>query len=221
MIKPLLLKIKLRVLPYFYGYLAKFTLKLLALTCRFRIDGIEHFTQTASSNKCILMFWHNRLAMIPEIMTQCASQFDYAAMISNSRDGEVIAVLTNSYKNGRAIRVAHNARSKALKTLIQELKKGKEVIIITPDGPRGPVYEVKPGVTVAAMEASASVVPVTWSANRYWKLPTWDGLRLPKPFSTINVKLGEAIRFEHKKKKEFKEETLLLQNALLSLEKNH
>lgn len=214
MSKPLRLKLKQKWLPYVYGYLARLLLKILGLTCRFRIERIENLRNTATNNKCILMFWHNRLGMITEILARCAPQFYYAAVISKSRDGEIISVLTDSYKHGRSIRVPHNARSGALQTMIRELKENNEILIITPDGPRGPRYQIKPGIAIAAREASAHVVPLSWSANRYWTFRTWDKLMLPKPFSTIHVTLGEPLT----PGKSTKETMEALQESLMAID---
>jgi len=211
-------RMKERWLHIVYGILGRLILNLIGYTCRYNVSGFEQFIQTASKNKCILMFWHNRLMMIAEILYRHAPQLKYAALISNSKDGEVISVLTNSYKQGRSIRVPHNARSAALQTLIKEMKNSDDVIIITPDGPRGPAYSVKPGIVLAAKKASAQVIPLTWSASRYWKLPTWDGLILPKPFSTIEVKLGIPLSLSEGNTAKVKDSALKLEDALLSLE---
>lgn len=150
-------------------------------------------------------------------MSRCAPQFNYAAIISNSRDGEVIAVLTNSYKQARSIRVPHHSRSAALQTFIRELKKGHEIFVVTPDGPRGPLYEVKPGVVLAAQEAEAHLVPLTWMSNTCWHLRTWDRFMIPKPFSTIEVKIGKPFTLP-KDDSGTKAGAQLLQKALLELE---
>jgi len=205
-----------RWLPIFYGLTGKCFLKLIARTCHFQAKGLHHLINTASSEKCILMFWHNRLMMIAEILSRFAPQLKYAALISNSRDGEMIAALTNSYENGRSIRVAHNLRASALRTFVREIKENNEIMIVTPDGPRGPLFEVKPGVIFAASKASAKIIPVTWSATRVWKLSTWDGLLIPKPFSKIQVSFGAPEKVIDSKKKI--EEANKLKQALFALE---
>lgn len=215
--KSLRLKLKQRWLPYLYGYLGKLLLWSLGSTCRFQVEGLETFLESVKKHKCILMFWHNRLAMVPEILMRHALELNYAAMISKSRDGEVIAVLANSYKNGHVIRVPHDARSEALETMIQHIKEKDSVMIITPDGPRGPKYEVKPGVIVAAKKTSAAIIPLSWEANRYWALSTWDGLMLPKPFSTIRVTFGDSIFLDPEQP--FEEAKALLENKLLAMSK--
>jgi lysophospholipid acyltransferase (LPLAT)-like uncharacterized protein len=193
MIKIIRYYFRRRIKPFFIAHSAKAVLRAILWTCRCEVEGVEQFQQVASKQKCILMLWHNRLALVAEVMYKHAPQFIYTAVISNSRDGEPLAILANSYKIGRSIRVPHNSRHQALRKMINHLKQYKEVVIVTPDGPRGPRYEMKPGIVVAAKETAAAIIPFSWSANRFWQLKTWDKLILPKPFSTIKVTLGPPI----------------------------
>lgn len=195
-------------------YCIKGLLRLLVLSCRFEIKGLEAFKEFAAKNPCILILWHNRLVILPEFLNRYASEFCYRAVISKSRDAELLALLANSYKQGRTLRVPHNARYIALKEMIARLKTEKEVLVITPDGPRGPRYEVKPGTVIAARAASAWVIPLSWRANRVWELKTWDRLMIPKPFSTIKIQFGSHIVVEEN----LGEAILKLQKSLQDLE---
>lgn len=184
---------KRKWLPYIIAYTVKFAMRIILRTCRIEIQGIDRFVVTANSSPCILMLWHNRMAILPEIMHRNAPQFMYTAFISKSRDGDALAILTKSYSIGKVLRVPHNARHQALNKMISQLKTGKEVMLITPDGPRGPPYVMKPGIVMAAKEAKAKIIPFSWNANRFWQLSTWDKMMIPKPFSKINVSFGDAI----------------------------
>ncbi len=190
-------------------------MRLLLFTCRFKLEGFDNFNRIASEKRCILMVWHNRLALVPEILTRFAPKHQYTAVISNSRDAEVLAILASSY-GGKTIRVPHNGRHQALRKMTQELQSGKEVIIITPDGPRGPPYQVKSGIVVAAKHSAAYIVPLSWTATRFWQLNTWDKMLIPKPFSTIRVTIGDGIQLNEELESE-SEATTLLQKALTNL----
>lgn len=166
---------------------------LLTKSCRVYVEGIERFHHLASHEKCILMLWHNRLAITPFILSRFAPNYRYAALVSGSRDGEILSRIICSYKNGNTIRVFHLSRYQALREIIRQINEKESILIITPDGPRGPRYEVKPGVAVAAIETNAHVIALNWEAKRYWELNTWDRLRLPKPFTTIRVSFEAPI----------------------------
>lgn len=174
--------------------LTKLFLHLLGWTCRIHVEGIEHFCHLAKSReKCILMLWHNRLAMIPFILYHYTPVVPYAALVSGSRDGDVLSKIIHSYRNGNTIRVFHLARYQALREIVHYIEEKRSILIITPDGPRGPRYEVKGGVAMAAKETDAHVISVDWEAKRYWEFNTWDRLRLPKPFTTIRVIFKPSI----------------------------
>ena len=180
-------------LPRLIAHTAKFMIRLILCTCRVRIRGLDLLNQTVQESSCILMLWHDKLVILPEILHHYTSDFSCTAFISKSRDGDPLALVTESYPRGRVLRVPHNARHKALCNMIDLLKKEKGVVLITPDGPRGPRHVVKPGVVVAARESGAKIIPFSWKADRFWQLNTWDQMQIPKPFSRVEVIFGKPV----------------------------
>ena len=77
--------------------------------------------------------------------------------------------------------------------------KNNETICITSDGPRGPIHVAKPASIKIAMESNAIILPITGIANKYWKINSWDNFILPKPFSTIYIKIGNKIIYNQEK----------------------
>lgn len=63
---------------------------------------------------------------------------------------------------------------------------------ITPDGPRGPAHKLQSGVLWLAALGKAPILPFHIEVDRQWRFGSWDGQKLPKPFSTIHVHIGEA-----------------------------
>lgn len=194
MIRHYWLRFKRDFLAYPIAIGAKYLVRLILKTCNITIEGMPQFIDVINKEKCIVALWHNRLAILAEILNKNAAHKIYAAFISNSRDGEPLAILAASYKAGRALRVPHNAKHQALKMLIDGLNEEKFVALFTPDGPKGPRYKVKPGLAMAAQEAQAAVVPFSWDSDKFWELRSWDKFRIPKPFSKIKVTFGEAVR---------------------------
>ena len=207
---------KRKFLIFTFLYLGRPLLNAVIRTCKFNITGSEHFKTMALSDKCILMLWHNRLAPMEHIINQVAPpECTYGAVISNSRDGELLARIVTKYPQGRTIRIHHKAKFRGLLEMIQFLEVPKSVLLITPDGPKGPKYKVKPGVAMAAEASGAKIVPLSWESTAYWTLNTWDQMRLPKPFSTLTVKFGEPIVLPETLS--ISERSLLLENKLLEL----
>ena len=191
---------------------------MLLRTCRIEVEGLGEFVETATRKRCILMLWHNRLGIVSEILYQYAPQFIYSAFISQSRDGEPLAILANSYSFGRVIRVPYNTRHHSLKMVIDNLKSDRDVIIFTPDGPRGPKYEAKAGIALAANEVDALIVPFSWQANDYWEFNTWDHFRLPKPFSSIRVTWGSPMSIDKEEIHDRDSIKTRLKDALVNIE---
>ncbi len=195
--------------------LARGLIRLLLATCRLKIEGLDTFISTAKERPCILVLWHSQLAIIADILARQTPKFIYASFISNSRDGEPLAQLATSYPNGRVIRVPHNSRHFALKEAIEFLNAPGQILIITPDGPRGPAEQVKPGVAVAALQSQATIVSFGWKSSKLWRLNTWDKMRFPKPFSTIKVSFGTP--FTLSAEQTLREQVELLQEHLKTI----
>ena len=200
----------------FLAQLAHFLIRLILLTCRIDMRGVKEYVQKAQEEGGILLLWHSGLLLTPYFCGCKTSELSYAAVISNSRDGDLLALIGDSFSNGEALRVAHDSRSKALKTIVNTLKSGK-VVIITPDGPQGPPYQVKPGVVFAATMAKKQIFPFTWEATRYWQLGTWDKMRIPKPFSRVTMTVGEPLHLPSGKEKTREELSSHLEDVLNAL----
>jgi len=205
----------MQFLLYPIVYLIKLLLRLILWSCRIEISGLENLVETAARERCILMLWHNRLAIMAEILARYAPDLFYCAFISKSRDGELLAILAESYSKGRTLRVPHNAKHQALSKMISQLKKNEDVMVVTPDGPKGPRYQIKPGIILAAKESDAKIIPVSWSANNFFQLKTWDGFMIPKPFSKILISFGKPEKIENT---DFEAETKRLEQHLISID---
>ncbi|HRD55969.1 MAG TPA: DUF374 domain-containing protein [Parachlamydiaceae bacterium] len=208
--------LKRKIFAFFIAYIGKFGLRLILSTCKVEIKGFKNLSDTIRLEKCILMLWHNRLSIVSEILYRLDKKTVFSAFISKSRDGDPLAKLAGSYKTGKAIRVPHNQRHQALKSVIDTLKNSQEVVIMTPDGPKGPRYEVKPGIVAAAKETNASIIPFTWISTKFWQLNSWDKLLFPKPFSTVVVTFGKALKLD--KNDTMEKDQLFLKENLLALE---
>ena len=81
----------------------------------------------------------------------------------------------------------------AIRQLAEVIAQGKDVMI-TPDGPRGPAYELGQGIVFLAQQSGAAVVPVNLEYSSCWRLKSWDRFILPKPFSKVRVIFGAPHR---------------------------
>jgi hypothetical protein len=138
----------------------------------------------------ILAFWHNRLMAVP-VIVKCffKKKIRIAAYVSSSKDGAFLVELLRYY-NVAAVRGSTNKRSlEGTRDAVKYLKQGYS-IGITPDGPQGPMYELKPGAAMLAKLSHAPVILFGLEYSNAWRFnKAWDQFFLPKPFSRIDVKV--------------------------------
>lgn len=211
-----LLKAKWVVIPIVY--IVRAIMACLLATCRLQITGLDNLVSAAKQGGCILILWHNRLSLVAPILSRHAPQFHYVPLVSASRDGQWLAALASSYPQAEVLSIPHVKRSQALRQAIACLKQNS-ILIITPDGPRGPAYQVKAGAIVAARTSGCPLIPFSWQANRYWSLPSWDTLRIPKPFSRIDIAFGPPILFSEDAVKDRISDKSSVECALKALER--
>jgi lysophospholipid acyltransferase (LPLAT)-like uncharacterized protein len=162
--------------------------RLLAMTWRMRTSGAEIVSALRAARRPIVFaVWHGHL--LPGLWQHRGE--GVAVLISEHRDGEIIAriALGLGYRTVRGS--TYRGADRALVGLVRELRSGHDVAV-TPDGPRGPVGHFAPGALVAAQRAGATIVSVGIVATRAWRLRSWDGFMIPKPFARVTVAYGTA-----------------------------
>ncbi len=177
-------------------------MSLLGLTYRIeRFEGLERWKRLLTESRpVILASWHNRLFYFSVLIMKdlLKKGFKLAIMSSLSKDGEIGAIM------GRrgGVRVVRGSSTKGgtagFRSFFRVMKKEGYSVIILPDGSKGPRYESKKGVVFLAQLSGNPVVPMSYSADRYWEIPSWDRLIIPKPFAKISIVIGEDIRVERK-----------------------
>jgi len=187
--------------------------RIYGLTLK-RIDlGRENVDKLRSEGKSwIYAIWHTNVLFSPYLNRGQKVN----VMISSSRDGELINGVVYRFGN-RAIRGSTSRGGiKALKSLIEELKKGYPAAL-TPDGPRGPAFQLQHGIIIAASRSQSPIIPFHYEARRQWIAEkSWDKHRIPKPFTTIVIRYGEPIYIPEKMDDaSFKKCVDLVENALL------
>ena len=138
-------------------------------------------------------------------------------MISASRDGDLLAAFVERYGYGTIRGSTSRKGASALRRLAEVFAEGPN-IVITPDGPRGPVYELGQGVIFLAQKCNAEVVPGSMEFSSSWRLKNWDRFFIPRPFSTVRIIFGVPLRIaDTPTPEEFEAERLRLQNAVMDL----
>ena len=160
-------------------------------SCRLRIEGWPHFFE-ATRGPCILCLWHNQLLLMPHFLRRIAPHQPYCALISHSRDGNLLRLAGQSLDNVTFLSVPHDRKAHVLRSAVEAIKSGK-ILLVTPDGPKGPAHQIKPGLLATAALSGACILPLHWSAKRTWHLPTWDRMALPALFTEVTLHFGEPL----------------------------
>ena len=177
-------------------------LGLLRRTCRVEVvEGRERVERiVADGEPVILAFWHNRAIVGANYLIQemVARGYPMVLVASRSRDGELVARFAGAHGVGSVRGSSSRGGRAALSGSYRALVDDHQAPIIIPDGPRGPAYELKPGVVALSQMAGAAILPLGFAARRSWILGSWDRLIIPRPFSRVTVAAGEPIRVPRK-----------------------
>lgn len=181
---------KLAIPPPVVRVVATPLVNTLARSWRFRTIGEDRWQEVLSRGvPYIFLLWHE--VLVPLMWHHRHRQI--AIIVSRGREGRYLS----DYAAGLGYRILAGSSSRggprALLGAVRALREGSPVAI-TPDGPRGPRRELKPGVLQAAQRGDAWVIPLHAMTDRAWHLRSWDRLCIPKPRAAITVGYGEPFR---------------------------
>ena len=191
--------------------------RVWAKTLRFRIEDPEGILPASRDQPFILSVWHNRLLLLPPVFSLCFPHRRSVGLISASRDGDFVSILVERFGHGTVRGSTSRKGIIALRQLVDALAAGTNVLI-TPDGPRGPLYEVNQGIIFVAQKSGAAIVPMHMEYAKAWRLKSWDRFFVPRPFSEVRIIFGAAQRVEPTAgPEEFERERLRIQRAMMKL----
>ena len=192
-------------------------LQLWARTLRYEIDDRAGMIGTPVSENFIGALWHNRLLIFPFVLRRFFVHRHGAALISASRDGELLADAIKRFGFDVVRGSSSRLGASAILQLEGVLASGRDVVI-TPDGPRGPAYELGPGIIFLAQKSGTAVVPINMEYSSCWRIKSWDRFIVPRPFARVRVIIGAPYRVRSTSTDdEFEAERLRLQNAMMAL----
>lgn len=162
--------------------IATFIFNLISKTWRIKIKG--EFPQKPS----IVVFWHG--SMLP--VWKLFERKNAIGVVSKSKDGQLLSDLLIKWKFS-LIRGSSSVGGKEV--LLQIVKSAvSNYLLMTPDGPRGPIFEFKPGAVVGALRAN---VPIVYAKAKIESkkqfIRAWDKFQFPLPFSKCEVEFSEPI----------------------------
>jgi lysophospholipid acyltransferase (LPLAT)-like uncharacterized protein len=170
--------------------------KLVGKTVRWQIEGRENVTLARASQRPFLWsLWHG--LSLPFIMYgyRFLDPRDFCVIVVGDERSDVLQQLAERIQsNTYAVDMAGNpvTAGRAVLRVMQAMKKGKQSLI-APDGPDGPPFIAKPGVTFLARKTEGVILPVGTWAWPMVQLRRWDQYLIPLPFAKIYLAFGQPI----------------------------
>lgn len=185
------------LLPRLLGAACGAYVRFVYATTRWRLIGRDHLEEAITQGAFVGACWHARISALAMLRPKDRRA---VALISASRDGDFLQnvmaamgvwAIRGSSQDPRKTD-KNKGGSAAAASLTEALRSGA-IVVITPDGPRGPRMRVKPGAAAVAAVAGAPLLPITCAFGRATLLGTWDRFMIPWPFGRGVFIFGELI----------------------------
>jgi len=159
------------------------------------LENLDHLK--TSQQNWIYASWHNNILMDALFL----KNQNLVSLVSASSDGRIAARVLELMGNQTIAGSSSRNGIKAMLTMIKQIRSGQNGAI-TPDGPRGPRYKLQDGIIYIAQKTGVPLVPIHIEATRQWIFEkSWDKHKLPKPFSTVVIRIGSPYQVSENLKK--------------------
>jgi lysophospholipid acyltransferase (LPLAT)-like uncharacterized protein len=171
--------------------------RTVSATLRYQLDDPSGYFDLHSHNRMIFVLWHNRLALASilwrRFVLNHAPERKIAGLVSASKDGGLLAAIF-AFFGIEPVRGSSNRRGpQALREMVSKAEAGYD-LAITPDGPRGPCYQVQEGAISLAQLTGLVLIPVSYRTTWKIRLKSWDRFQIPVPFSLCRIVVGQPMR---------------------------
>ena len=179
--------IKKSSLNFIGNHFAEFAIGLLCNSLRIKEINKEVLSDLKDKNQnFIIAFWHGKM-LLPWFMFRDTNA---SAIVSTSKDGGILTNILNKWNYN----VQRGSSSKGGKEVLENLlteADNKKNILITPDGPKGPIYKMKAGVVIVAKKSGIPIILAGVYNYKKMKLKSWDQFEIPWFFSKSVIKYSQ------------------------------
>ena len=156
--------------------IAIFLINLISKTWRIKIKG------EMPALPSVVAFWHGSMLPVWKIFGKLGAN----GLVSQSKDGELLCKLINKW----GIKTVRGSSSKGAKEALISIIKlaGENILLVTPDGPKGPIFKFKAGAAISAQRSGSPLYLA--KVKIYWKKSfnrAWDKFQFPLPFTKIEI----------------------------------
>lgn len=160
--------------------------RLLILTLRIRLTPAMRQFLAEQPQSCLILLWHNRLSFALATFARVGKGIPLTGLVSASADGAILAEIMHAFGIQTARGSSSRRAAPATRELLAALEAGRNVVI-TPDGPRGPVYTVKAAAAELGSAHARAIYVVGLNCDRTLRLNSWDRFMFPRPFARLEI----------------------------------
>lgn len=186
-------------------------LRFCGLFTKYIIDGLETDIESSAKKPVIFAFWHNRQGFL---LYPYRKHKKLCVLVSLSKDGEYIARALPKFNMTATRGSTTRGGASAYRGLIAKAKQDYS-LALTPDGPKGPVYQASQGVLALARKTGLPIIPTGVHATHKFSVNSWDKFQVILPFGKCAIVLGQPLKVnkDDNLKELAKELTLRIQEA--------
>jgi hypothetical protein len=164
--------------------IASALIRTLTRTWRFSLRG------DLPSSPAVVAFWHDEMLPIWAFFARKHGNTPLSALTSLSKDGDILAQLLSDWK----YHVVRGSSSKGGKEALEQMVvlAAHNLLLITPDGPRGPRHTMKAGAVITTQRADVPLYLCRMAARGHRFERSWDKFLLPYPFARVRVVITKA-----------------------------
>lgn len=176
------------ITPTFIGKFAHCATQLLLKSLRVQVCMHPSVDPT---RQYVYGFWHGK-QFAPIMFLPKWGPAKHVGLVSASRDGDMLTAWL--HKLGYHV-VRGSSSRKAISSMVKLIAAAKEgySMGIAADGPRGPEFVAKAGMSFLANKANLQLVPIGVAYSKPWKFKSWDKYELPLPFTRAVLYFDEPI----------------------------
>lgn len=172
-------------------YVASPFLRALSRTWRVQEVDEQHRDAAFEQTACIATLWHGR--MLLPMRTHRGRGI--RVLVSPSADGSLITRILERIGYGSVRGSSHRNPGAAAREMVAQLATGG-IVVITPDGPKGPRHAMSGGAAWVAKATGFPILPLGLACDRAWRADSWDRFTIPKPGARVAIVYGEPLHVD-------------------------
>jgi lysophospholipid acyltransferase (LPLAT)-like uncharacterized protein len=150
-------------------------------TSRWERDGFEALARHLDTGEpAVMVLWHQRLIMAPFLFDMERGKI--CGLTSSARAGRLAGRIVQKFGFVTVAMSSHQRHVSLSRAVLGHMRQGMSVGIAC-DGPTGPARQAKTFPLVWARSSGHPVFVTAYAGRRCIRLPTWDRMMLPLPFT--------------------------------------